>query len=341
VVDASFVSQSIGYALDSAGSVLKTDNGGGSWQILNTGTSAVPAAIVALDANRVLLLGPRGVRRSTNGGGEFTVVKSKAIRRARLVDYDRAGSSLVAWGPDVLVVSRNGGKSWHKVRRPARNSLLAVDYVSARRGFALTSDGRVWQTRNGGRRWRELPAIGTGDAVDLSFSSARRGWLTLAAFGGARFGYLLRTTDGGKSWRPQLVDDDPIQPLNGLVGTGANTGMVLSNDSSLFTANSGGDAGTPSTLKLKTKKRKLRKRSRVTVTGKLTPREGGERVVVSMRGQRLKRWTHNVVTVASNGTFTTSWKLSGDSLFVAQWAGDDDRAGDGSKVLRVTPKRRR
>jgi hypothetical protein len=154
-------------------------------------------------------------------------------------------------------------------------------------------------------------------------------------------GYVLRTTDGGKTWRPQLVDDDPIQQLNGLVATGANGGILLSNDSSLFTTSAGGDAGTPSTLKLKTKKRKLRKRSKITVTGKLTPHEGGERVVVSMRGQRLRRWIDQIVTVASNGTFTTSWKLNGDSSFVAQWVGDDDRAGDGSKVLRVTSKRRR
>jgi len=342
VMDASFVSQNLGYALDSAGSVLRTDNSGASWQILNTGTTARPNAILAFSASRVLLFGPRGVRRSTNGGGEFSTVKGRALRNARLIDFDRAGGAVFAWGLGALTVSTNGGKTWKKLHRPTRGSgLAAVDFVSSRRGFALTLDGRVWQTRNRGRRWRELVGVGTDDAVDLAFGSTKSGYLTLDTFGGANAGYVLRTTDGGKTWRPQLVDDDSIQQLNGLVATGANAGIVLSNDSSLLTTNAGGDAGTSSTLKLKAKKRRLRKRSKLTVTGKLTPHEGGERVVVSMRGQRLRRWVHQVATVASNGTFTTSWKLNGNSLFVAQWAGDDDRAGDGSKVLRVTPKRRR
>jgi photosystem II stability/assembly factor-like uncharacterized protein len=340
VEDAAFVSQSVGYALDSAGSVLKTDNGGTSWQILNTGTNAVPAAIVALDANRVLLLGPRGVRRSTNGGGEFAVVRSRAVRRARLVDYDRAGSSLFTWGSHALVFSRDGGKSWKRLRRPARSSVVALDFVSARRGFALTADGRAWQTRNRGRRWRELPAVGSVEGVDLAFSSTRRGWLTLSSLGGAHGGYVLRTTDSGKSWRPQLVDDDQIQNGTGLVATGDDAGILLALDSSLFTTASGGDAGTPSKLKLKTKKRKLRKRSRIKVTGKLSPAEGGEPVIVSRRDERGTRWIDQIVTVASNGTFTTAWSVKKTALFVAKWAGDDDRAGDGSRVLRVSLKRR-
>jgi photosystem II stability/assembly factor-like uncharacterized protein len=341
VVDAAFVSQSLGYALDSAGSVLKTNNGGASWQILNTGTTAVPAAIAAVDANVVLLFGPRGVRRTTDGGGEFTAVRSKVVRRAALVDYDRAGRALFAWASNALVVSRNGGKSWKKVRRPpARSNLLAVDFVSTRRGFALTAEGGVWRTRNGGRRWISLPAVGTPAGLDLSFSNARRGWITLAHFGGAGFGYLLRTTDGGKSWRPQLIDDDGIQPRTGLVATGDNSGIALANDSSLFGTGGGGDAGTPSTLKLKASKRKLRKPAKIKVTGKLAPAEGGEQVIVSSRGEHGTRWSSQSVTVASNGTFTTTWKITTPSVFVAQWAGDDDRAGDGSRVLQVSLRKR-
>ena len=39
----------VGYAVDAAGTVLRTDNGGVSWQILNTGYSATPQAVLALD----------------------------------------------------------------------------------------------------------------------------------------------------------------------------------------------------------------------------------------------------------------------------------------------------
>ena len=71
------------------------------------------------------------------------------------------------------------------------------------------------------------------------------------------------------------------------------------------------------------------------MTGKLSPAEGGEQVVVSMRGAKLSKWRQQTVTVAANGSFTTSWKVSATSYFVAQWSGDDTRAGDGSKLLTV------
>jgi photosystem II stability/assembly factor-like uncharacterized protein len=340
VVDTSFPNQNIGYALDTEGSVLKTQNGGASWQILNTGTTTDPPAILAPDPGRVLLIGPRGVRISTDGGGTFSRAREKVVRKAILDDADRAGSAIFAWSFEALIVSTNGGKSWKRVRRPSRSGLVSVDFIGGRVGFALTLDGRVWSTRNRGRRWRELPGIGTNKAIDLAFSSPRNGYALTNELGGIKAGYALRTSDGGKTWRPQLVDDDLLVERDGLAVTGDNTAVLLTQRSALFTTATGGDMGAPSTLKLTTKRRKLRRKGTILVTGKLTPAEGGDRVVVSMRGARLRKWRSQRVTVASNGTFTTTWKVNGDSIFVAQWPGDDDRAGHGSGLVRVRVRRR-
>jgi photosystem II stability/assembly factor-like uncharacterized protein len=337
VIDASFPDVNTGYALDSEGSVLRTDNGGTSWKILDTGTTARPSALLAIARDRVLLFGPRGVRRSADGGGEFALVGGR-IRKSRLDDFDRAGNSAFAFGFDALYASTDSGKRWKAVPRPARRAprsgLAAVDFVTSRSGFALTLDGRLWQTRNRGRRWRELPNIGSDSAFELSFSDSRNGFAAVRELGGHFGSYVLRTRDGGKTWQPQLVHDNGIDG-NGLVASGSNSALLLTLDNGLFATSSGGEAGKPSTLTLSTKKRKLRKRATLKVTGKLSPAEGGEQVVVSMRGARLVRWRQQVVTVASDGSFTTSWKVRTRSHFVAQWSGDDDRSGDGSKLLTV------
>ena len=60
--------------------------------------------------------------------------------------------------------------------------------------------------------------------------------------------------------------------------------------------------------------------------------------MVSARAQG-HGWVHKVVQVASNGTFTTSWKMSRFTIFVAQWAGDADHDGAGSKVLSTSVRR--
>jgi hypothetical protein len=98
----------------------------------------------------------------------------------------------------------------------------------------------------------------------------------------------------------------------------------------------GGDAGRPSTLTATAKRTRLPKPARITVTGRLTPAAGNERVTVSALSPGSVRWRHRTAPVAANGAYTTSWDLTrGTSTFVAQWQGDFRSAGDGSPVLTV------
>ena len=50
-------------------------------------------------------------------------------------------------------------------------------------------------------------------------------------------------------------------------------------------------------------------------------------------------WEYETVQVATNGHFTVVADVQRTTDFVAQWAGDDTRMGDGSTVLTVRIKR--
>jgi photosystem II stability/assembly factor-like uncharacterized protein len=332
LVDISFATPTVGFVLDSTGTLLRTDNGGTSWKILDTG-GARPRSVIALSADKVVLAGPRGVRISTNGGDEFATVGDKIIKKAAIDDVDRVGNTIFAWSGRFLAVSTNGTK-WKRLLRPSRFSLNRVDFVSNKVGFALDVDGRVWKTTNQGRKWTESLALGTSAGYDMAFSDANKGWITIDAFGTLfERGIVLRTTDSGKTWRPQLIGNLAIQ-ARGLVAF-ADTGLALANRVELFATKAGGDQGTPSAVTLTTSKRKLAKTTTIVVTGKLSPAEGGEQISVARREIGRNRWSVQIVTADSKGTFTTRWKVKKTSWFVAQWLGDDDRASDGSEPLRV------
>ena len=84
------------------------------------------------------------------------------------------------------------------------------------------------------------------------------------------------------------------------------------------------------------KRRKLSKAAGITVTGRLSPAAGNERVTVSYLPPGSGRWQHQTVKTAANGAYTTSWKVRrGSNRFVAQWVGDFRSKGDGSSVLTV------
>jgi photosystem II stability/assembly factor-like uncharacterized protein len=332
IVDVSFATPETGFALDTTGSLLRTDNGGASWRILDTG-GVRPNRVVALTKDNILLVGPRGVRMSTNGGDEFSAVTDRVIARAPLDDIDRVGNTVFAWSARILAMSTNG-TTWKRLPRPSRFALNKVDFVSAKVGFVLDEDGRVWKTANQGRKWNERLSLGTSRGYDMAFSDANKGWVAVDAFGPiADHGFVFRTSDSGVTWRPQLIGLSPIKA--GGLATVADTGFALGGDSQLFSTTKGGDAGTPTALKLSTKSLKLARAGSITITGKLTPAEGGEQVVVARREIGANRWAFQVATVAANGSFTTRWKVRKTAWFVAQWFGDDDHGADGSEPLRV------
>jgi photosystem II stability/assembly factor-like uncharacterized protein len=355
VLDVAFPTQLAGFALDVAGGLFRTSDGGAHWKTLDTGTTARPAAVYAASPRDALLIGPRGVRRSTDGGDTFTAVKGKAVATTQLIGVDRAGAgATVAFGFGNIIRSLDEGRTWKAVRKPGRfrrvrgklvntTGIRDVDFTSAKTGFVLDFSGRVWRTTDGGRRWTELPGAGTDGGAALAFSSARSGYLVVDRFGDVpgRAGFLLRTTDGGATWHPQFVVSDVIA-ADGIAAPGGGTDYLLGGSSSLLSSTTGGDAGAASTLSITTKRTRFTKRAHITVTGRLSPAQGNERVVVSYRRPGSTRWVHQPVKTASNGAYTSSWDVvKGANQFVAQWQGDFRSKGDGSPVLTVTVGARR
>ncbi|WCB91756.1 Ycf48-like protein [Baekduia alba] len=346
VLDVSFPTVNDGYALDVAGGVFNTNDGGGHWATLDTGSTARARAVYAPSPTNVMVVGPTGIRRSTNSGASFAAVRG-AVARTVLGQVDRAGGAIVAYGPQDVIKSVDNGKAWTTVLKPGkyikkgkkrvnRLAVRNVDFVDATHGFLLDGSGRLWRTANGGKAWTELPGVGTNAARGMSFSSASRGYLVVSSFGDVRqsTGFLLRTDDGGATWHPQFVESDPI--ADGGIAAGGGTDYLLGGQQALLYSTSGGDAGAASALTVAAPKARYGKPTHITVTGKLTPASGNERITVSYRAPGSTVWRTQTVTASNNGSYTSSWNLAkGDNLFVAQWQGNFRAHGDGSKVLVV------
>ncbi len=356
--DTSFSTQDEGYALDQRGGLFRTTNGGASWQPIDPGTTSPPRAVMTA-GSVVLLAGPKGIRKAT-GGGEFNLAGGVA-HGAAVTQFDRAGSAIFAYGTTAIVKTINKGKAWTKFTGPTRKqgkksvalSLTDLDMVTAKAGYALDSSGRVWHTANG-KSWTELPAVGTDSGIALAFGSASSGFLTLDEYPADEdVAYALRTSDGGKHWRPQRIASGRFPGTEGVIAPSATQAYALTSTPaagggvfrSLFATTTGGDAGNSSDLSLTAPKMKLSKKQftaakkKITVNGALKGAQGGEAIVVSARSVGSTSWNEQVVTAGANGgRYTASFNVKGTAQFVARWAGDSGRQGAGSSVLTVTVK---
>jgi photosystem II stability/assembly factor-like uncharacterized protein len=359
ILDVAFSSNITGYALDSDGGLFKTNNGGNSWQTLDPGTSSSARALATVGSDVVLLVGPKGVLRQT-GDGRFDPVTDRDVKSKALTGVDVNGSSVVVFGPQTLAVSpKGGGAAWNTVALPNPDKkkhntlkLAAVDFTGSKTGYVTDTKGRLFHTKNTGKTWTELPGLGSSAGLTLSFGDDKNGFVGTRYAENTSDAYVERTSDGGKTWRPQRL----------AVGTVVTGGIVSAGDAQayalvapqvgrpdlvreLFSTTTGGDAGTVTTLSIKPSKTKLTKKQLKKVKGKITVRgtlagaQGGERVVVSARSSKGTKWTTQVVTVGANGgSFTASFKISSSSIFVARWAGGSGRRGVGTKAVPVTVK---
>ena len=303
-------------------------------------------------------------------GGAFAPIGG-AVSTAHLSDYDLAGSAVFAFGVGghTLLRSTNEGAKWsalalplaakatHKGKRRIGAkpgvAIRSIAFTSAQAGVLLDTQGRLWLTRNGGKRWTEVLSAGTSEGVQLALATSQDGFLTVRSFGGdSSDDFVLRTTNGGVTWHPQEITSG-FTPYDGLVTSSANEAALLNEgtgtngealDRELFTTSTGGDiAGTAEKLSLSTSRTSYTKRKlkaghySVRITGTLAGALGGEEIVVSRRNVAGGSWQHQVVVAGANGgSFATTWHITKSSVFVAQWAGDSGRPGQGSTLLKVT-----
>ena len=331
----SFATPDVGYALDQARVVFRTDNGGISWKILSSEPGFVPSDVFAVSPDKLVLLGDAGsLRRSTDGGVTFTVAGTPVVRPIAQRG-ERVGSAVVLYGQKAIAISTDAGAKWRIVAGPTLGrtplSMRTAQCPGVLTCWAVTTNGRMYRTINGGTSWTDVSAgVGNGRVASLRFANRTTGYAVMAGTFDATnqvFGsWVLRTVDGGKTWNPQLVtNSSPLQ-----VSSGAGVDVALDNSGNIFTTTTGGSRNTPSTLTLTTKTRVVRAGTKVLLTGRLTPGRGGEHIAISTSDGRTR-----ATRAGSDGRFSTTLLVTKTTTFVAQWGGDAGRDGDGSAVLTV------
>ena len=86
----------------------------------------------------------------------------------------------------------------------ATHKVFGVDFVDSLHGFATganwnNSTGFVFYTSDGGKNWQDSQFLKSGTFWDIGFTDDKNGWIT-------GDGKILNTTDGGITWKTQIVD---------------------------------------------------------------------------------------------------------------------------------------
>lgn len=286
---------------------------------------------------RVVVAAGHRIARSTDGGRHFRPMRQTTLPLPGAWRLQRAqGEVLFAFARSRILASSDRGAHWRSVPSPASGrAVKQLSFPTATRGYATTGDGRVWRTRNAGRRWTEVVSLGADPRLSLlSFGDADSGWIVPRDFGDLALGWMLRTDDGGRTWRPQAVGEDRIS-TGTLVATGPLGGITSTIVDHRFYTRTGGDRGGPSTLTLSAARPRVARGSRVRLSGVLRPARRAAEIWISERGQLGAHWTRVVTHTDARGAFHVSVPVDRPTWFVAQWTGYGSTDGAGSPAVAV------
>jgi photosystem II stability/assembly factor-like uncharacterized protein len=254
------VSRTVAWVAGEKGTVLRTVDGGRSWQDVSPDDSPAPQLrdIEALDSRRAvaLAIGPGDasrIYRTTDGGRSwtrtFTNTEPTAFYDCLAFFDHRRGLALSdpVDGRFRILATRDGGRSWQVRSGAGMPPALAGEFAFAASGTCVTTAGprdawfatgggaeaRVFHSTDGGRSWTAVatPVRSTeaGGIFSLAFRDRRHG----LAVGGdflqpdQAVDALARTRDGGAHWSLVPAADAPGGYRSGSAWAGRDRPVAL------------------------------------------------------------------------------------------------------------------
>jgi photosystem II stability/assembly factor-like uncharacterized protein len=103
----------------------------------------------------------------------------------------------------VVLHTSDGGNQWMTQSCPASASLRDIYFINELEGWAVGDNSNVVHTTDAGGIWSLITTPGSENYTSVFFITPKIGWI-----GGKS---ILKTTDGGSTWTPQLSLSDEQQ----------------------------------------------------------------------------------------------------------------------------------
>jgi len=182
--------------------LFKTTNNGINWTQQITG--AVIADVFFSDLNTGLALVGRTVRKTTNGGTNFTSI-------TYTTNTSMIGGNIVPTTASLLYIlainsaddssyvfkSTNGGDSWSQIFRTS-GTFFSIAFINTTTGLMGGNLGILKRTTNGGTSWSTINSGTTKDLLSVKYASSSVVYIS------GETGTILKSTNGGLNWISQV-----------------------------------------------------------------------------------------------------------------------------------------
>ena len=250
--DIYFINNNIGYAAGEGFTIFKTEDGGESWENLNSGIDyeqyAGGGALFFTDSqNGWFVASKKTILRTTSSGNSWkTIDCGYPLSPSQFLHFTNAFfiDSNIGWvigylgningSPyvGVLLKTTDGGDTW--ISKEFSEVIYAAYFTSVTNGYIVGAAGKIYNTINGGTTWTQQ-STGTNEGIfDIKFRNELDG----IAIGVA--GSILVTTNSGTTW---IIKHNTGTGLRSLTYSGSSIWYAIGNGK-LYKSNDNGDTWT-------------------------------------------------------------------------------------------------
>lgn len=175
------------------GSLLKSSDGGNTWQNLNSGSTDWVSDMHFFDAQNGWIcsqaqsdLDSGQVQKTSDGGQTWTTVRN--FKNYLCMNWVNPSVGYVGAWYGYMEKTTDGGQTWTTLTLPTSGTIADIEFVDENTGYFITTDYKLCKTTDGGMNWNlySHPYI-----ESIFFLDANTGYCTTYT------GKIGKTTDGG------------------------------------------------------------------------------------------------------------------------------------------------
>ncbi|MCX8105765.1 MAG: YCF48-related protein [Ignavibacterium album] len=249
-----FVNDTVGYigtASATTGRLLKTTDGGASWQNITaniTGLDGTVRGIHFVDLNTGWISNSTGkIYKTTDGGATGNIVynigsTTTTIYEVKFVDANN-GFAITTNGR--VLTTTDGGNNWNLIQTAASRNLYGLGILGVQSYYSTTpvlvggDAGTILISQDNGITWNlKTNAVTFQQLQRASFPTQNTGFVVGGSITtGNTFGDILKTTDGGENWVKLSIDPGNrtysvffLDENTGFIGSQGPTGVYKTTD---------------------------------------------------------------------------------------------------------------
>ena len=224
-----------GFGVGNDGRIIRTDDGGKNWGNPVTPINRNLNKIIYIGDNIYFVVGgsksndsTQIILKSSDNGITWNVIYDDLGPWLKSILFINTQKGFAVGDNGVILTTSDGGNSWTTISAPVQRDFNALTFINPDTGYIVggTSTGMshrtILRTVNGGADWSVFIDTIGGILKDISFADALIGYTV------GDSATVLKTTDGGLSWLPILIDTNIAgnESFNAVKFSNQNFGVI-------------------------------------------------------------------------------------------------------------------